>query len=340
MSDLTTLDTLVPGPLSLAGHRLGTPQQAGALTMVPISGPAYPGIVAPRSGLKLTRVAGYGRVELRNGADRGVAIVPLHIGYVQDQAQNHALCRSAFLAAGQSLMFEDACCVQESQGGFLAERDQWFFVLPVELRARALQLRGVSGYAKLWEDIADLNRRYGLPRRGHLEQILSRRRAVLTQFQSRLELQPGQLGALFFVAGRFAGLELAPDPLYFAEVWTALTAFAYGVAAWHAEPAPPPQTGPWDAEPFEAGDLGGLRAALDRDRAARLTEVGGWLAAAPTGPVTAVEEERYLGLRLSTLTGPHLAGQIVTDGDRAVYASLFTTRSPLPTGKGVAREQG
>ncbi|GAA2440012.1 hypothetical protein GCM10010191_64280 [Actinomadura vinacea] len=344
MSDVTTLDTLVPGPLSLAGHRLGTPQRAGALTMVPISGPAYPGIVPPRTGLKLTRVAGYGRVELRNGAEQGVAIVPLHMGHVQDAAQNHALCRSAFLAAGQTLMFEDACCVQQSQGGYLAERDQWFFILPLELRARALELRGVPDYAKLWDDIAALNRRYGLPRRGHLEQILSRRRAVLTQFQSRLELQPGQLGALFFVDGRFAGLELAPDPRYFAEIWTPLVSFAYGVAAWYAHPGAgsgadasggrrPEQDGrsePFEPsepsepfEAFEARDLRELRAALDHDRAARIAEIADWLAATPTGPVRTVEEERYLSLRLSTVTGPHLAGQIVTDGDRAVYASLF-----------------
>nr|BFE28318.1 hypothetical protein GCM10010200_005690 [Actinomadura rugatobispora] len=39
------------------------------------------------------------------------------------------MCRSAFLATGQTLMFEDACFVQQSQGGSLAERDQWFFIL-------------------------------------------------------------------------------------------------------------------------------------------------------------------------------------------------------------------
>ena len=340
MSAPTTLDTLLPGPLSLAGHRLGTPQRAGALTMVPISGPAYPGVVPPRTGLKLTRVTGYGRVELRNGAAHGVAIVPLHMGYIQDAAQNHALCRSAFLGAGQTLLFEDACCVQEGQHGFLAERDQWFFILPLELRARALDLRGRSDYAKLWDDIAALNRRYGLPRRGHLEQILSRRRSVLTQYQNRLEPQPGQLGALFFLHGRFAGLELAPDPRYFAEVWPPLVCFAYGVAAWHTADALTPHIAPGadtdsaaarQPEPFDARDLRELRAELHRDRAERIAEIADWLAATPTGPIDLQEEERYLNLRLSTVTGPHLAGQVVTDGDRAVYASLFTTAdTPAP----------
>ncbi|MEV0235314.1 DUF6569 family protein [Nonomuraea sp. NPDC050786] len=313
---MTALDTLLPAPLDLDGYRAGTPQHAGALTMVPLWGPGRPGIVPPRSGLKLKRVVGYGQVELHNGAREGVAIVPLHLGYIQDAAQNHALCSSALLGAGQTRRFDDACCVQAGQGGYLEGRDQWFFVLPVELRAKALRRRGRKDYAKLWPDISELNRAYGLPSRGHLEQILSRRRATLTQFQSRLELLPGQLGALFFVEGRFAGLELAPDPVYFAEMWMALVCFAYGVAAWQAEPERAP------ARPYDVGSLAELRAGLARDRAARRDEVASWLPA-PAGDVRVVEEERYLDLRLSTVTGGGLAGQVVSEHGRPVYASLF-----------------
>ncbi|MEV4110481.1 DUF6569 family protein [Nonomuraea sp. NPDC049695] len=316
---MTGLDTLLPAPLDLDGYRAGTPQRAGALTMVPLWGPERPGIVPPRSGLKLKRVVGYGQVELHNGAREGVAIVPLHLGYIQDAAQNHALCSSALLGAGQTRRFDDACCVQAGQGGYLEGRDQWFFVLPVELRAKALRQRGRQDYAKLWPDISELNRAYGLPSRGHLEQILSRKRATLTQFQSRLELLPGQLGALFFVDGRFAGLELAPDPAYFAEMWMALVCFAYGVAAWHAEPERTP------AEPYDAGSLAELRAELARDRAAQRAEVASWLPA-PDGDVRVVEEERYLDLRLSTVTGGGLAGQVVSEHGRPVYASLFADR--------------
>ncbi|MBB5778849.1 ARPP-1 family domain-containing protein [Nonomuraea jabiensis] len=316
---MTALETLLPAPLDLRGYRAGTPQRAGALTMVPIWGPERPGIVPPRSGLKLKRVVGYGQVELLNGAREGVAIVPLHIGYIQDAAQNHALCSAALMGAGQTRRFDDACCVQAGQGGYLEGRDQWFFVLPVELRAKALGLRGRRDYAKLWPDISELNAACGLPSRGHLEQILSRKRATLTQFQSRLELLPGQLGALFFVGDRFAGLELAPDPGYFAEVWMALVCFAYGVAAWRAEPA---RAG---AAPYDAGSLAELRAELARDRAARQAEVASWLPA-PAGDVRMVEEERYLDLRLSTVTGDGLAGQVVTEHGRPVYASLFASR--------------
>ncbi|MFI6869057.1 ARPP-1 family domain-containing protein [Nocardia sp. NPDC050406] len=314
---MTRLENLVPATLSLPGYSLGLPQRAGALTMVPVHGPGRPGIVPPRSGLKLHRVVGYGNVELHNGADSGVAIVPLHIGYIQDGAQNHALCSAALMAAGQTRLFRDACCVQAAQGGYLEGRDQWFFVLPWELRGKALELRGREGYSKLWTDISAVNRRYGLAERGHLEQILTRKRAVLTQFRNRLELEPEQLGAVFFVGDTFVGLEIAPDPRFFAEMWMPLVCFAYGVAAWHAEPQRV------EPEPFEATDLTGLRSALERSRTDREREVLSWLPARTD--LTAVEEERYLDLRLHTVTGTGLAGQVVGEHDRIVYASIFAT---------------
>jgi hypothetical protein len=315
---MTNVDLRRLAPVDLTGYRLGQPQSAGALTMVPIFGPSYPDIAPPRTGLKLTKVDGYGRVVLTNPGGTGVAIVPLHIGWIQDGAQNHALSRSAFLAPGQELLFADACCVQAAQGGFLAERDQWFFVLPVELRPAALDLRGVQNYSKLWPAISALNNRYGLAARGHLEQILTRRRAVLELYQSRLELCAGQVGALFFVGSRLAGVEVAPDPRYFAEMWMALVCFAYGVAAWHA---PAEES---TAEPYDVSTVEELRGALAAGRRARVDRIAGWLADSDWRDVQQTEEERFLDLRLSTLVGERVGGQVVTDHDRLVYASVYS----------------
>src|SRR5689334_1640209 len=162
-------------PVNLAGRRFGPVQQSGPLAVVPILGDDGDArFVPPLTGMKLSRVTGYGKVEMecRPGNTDGIGIVPLHIGYIQDGAQNHALCRSALLAAGQKRMFEDACCVQQSQGGYLEGRDQWFFILPLALRDAALRLRGTSNYGKLWSDIATLNTTMGKSSRGHLEEIV------------------------------------------------------------------------------------------------------------------------------------------------------------------------
>ena len=319
------LSSLFSPALDLSEHRPGRPQVGGPLTMLPLFGPAASSgrFSSPLTGLKLAGVRGYGNVELNNPSPRGVAIVPLHIGYIQDGAQNHALCRSAFLAGGQSLLIEDACCVQQAQGGFLEAREQWFFILPLQLRAEALRLRGQKSYGKLWQAIAALNARLGLPDRGHLEQVLCGQRAQLTQYQSRLELMPGQTGALFFLRGRLVGLELAPDAGYFQEVWMPLVCFCYGVAAWEQEQRDAGRNG--QAEPLGAGSLDELRQRLAQGRDEVRERVRRMVEAVSRDRLERQEEERFLGLRLYTALGDRLAGQYVEEDGRLVYASLAAT---------------
>ena len=318
----------------LAPYRFGLPQRSGAMTVVPVFGPDQDGRFAgPLSGLKLSRVRGYGNLELSNPGEKGVAIVPLHMGYIQDRAQNHALCRSGFIAPAGKVMFEDACCVQAAQGGYLEGREQWFFILPLQLRDEALALRGLKGYSKLWPAIERLNGQFGLPSRGHLEQIISRERPVLTQYQSRFERLAGQTGALFFLGARLAGLEIAPSAAYFAEVWMALVCFCYGVAAlqWERQAT----LSVPERAPLGGRTLGELRAALERSRRDVEDEVRGWLAATPPERFEPREEERFLGLRLHTVSGANFAGQYVEEAGRLVYASLFARPAWLgsPTGR-------
>ncbi|HUS16017.1 MAG TPA: DUF6569 family protein, partial [Chloroflexia bacterium] len=302
------IQQLVPRAFDLAPYQFGAPQRTGALTIMPIFGPEREGdFVPPLSGLKLSQVRGYGNMELSVGGSTGIAIVPLHMGYIQDHAQNHALCRSGFIAAGQKRMFEDACCVQAAQGGYLEGREQWFFILPVGLRADALALSGQKSYNKLWPAISRLNRQFGLPDRGHLEQIISRSRGALTQYQSRLELLPGQTGALFFVGDKLAGVEIAPTAVYFAEVWMPLVCFSYGTAALQVEKDATPAA----PEPFPATSLPELRAQLTAHRQAAAAEVGAWLAATPPEHWAGQEAERLLDLRLQTVSGTNFAGQVV-----------------------------
>ncbi|MGA7732943.1 MAG: DUF6569 family protein [Chloroflexia bacterium] len=292
------------------------------MTVVPVFGPDSNGrFVGPLTGLKLSRVKGYGNVELSNPASSGVAIVPLHMGYIQDGAQNHALCRSAFIAAGQKRMFNDACCVQAAQGGYLEGREQWFFILPVQLRNEALERRGQVGYNKIWDSISQLNREFGLRGRGHLEQIISRSRAMLTQYRSRFELMQGQTGALFFIREKLAGVEIAPTASYFQEMWMPLVCFAYGVAAMSVEKRE--RTNDEEIRPFEARTLLELREKLRISRLEQREEVGGWLAHTPPEQFKFQEEERYVDLKLHTVAGVNFAGQVVEEDGKLLYASLF-----------------
>jgi hypothetical protein len=335
--------------------RIGALQRSGPMAVAPLFGPDRGArFMPPLSGLKLSRVAGYGNVELecRGGVDGGIAILPLHIGYIQDKAQNHALCRSALMGSGQKRMFDDACCVQSGQGGYLEGRDQWFFVLPVELRETALNIRGTKDFKKLWGPISKLNVALGLPERGHLEQIICHDRYYLTQYASRFELLPGQTGALFFANDELIGVEVAPNAEYFAEAWMPLVCFSYGVLAKKREDAArkigAPGTGTGTStstsatttkanapRELEGATIAELRSSLiERRRAATaktLSAIGRSLAS-PQDAATATtitEEERFLDLRLSTVEAPLFKGQVVEEEDRLVYLSLFASTKHL-----------
>lgn len=317
--------------LGLKGYHFASPQRSGALTVLPLFGREHTGRFAPPlSGLKLAGVKGYGNITLENAMD-GVAIVPLHIGYIQDQAQNHALCRSAFIGPGQKLLFKDACCVQQAQGGYLEGKEQWFFILPIELREEALRLRGKENYQKLWKAISAVNQKFGKESRGHLEDLICRERPYLTQYQSRFELLPGQTGALFFFRDTLIGIEIAPNASYFAELWPALICFCYGPFSMYHERQRVRREAekPTPVAPLLAESLQALREKLLQSRKETLQRLLKSLQSLSEERLSRTEEERYLTLRLSTVEGKRFIGQIVEEKEQICYASLTARAQSL-----------
>jgi hypothetical protein len=314
-------------PLSgvdLSRYRLGEPQLSGAMAVVPLFGPE-PGtdVPPPLTGLKVSKVAGYGNLELQCLDGGGTAIVPLHIGYIQDKAQNHAMCRAAFIGAGQKVMFRDACCVPQAQGGYLADASQWFFILPLRLRRAALAKRGEAAFGKLWGDIAGLNRTMELQAHGHLEHLVCGQRPYLTQLVSRFELAAGQVGALFFVAGKLAGIEIGPSARYFAETWMPLVCFCYGSEAlYHERIAMTPASA---RRPLAAADLPALKRALAAERRALAEELGAAVRRVPRERLRLSLEETFLDMMLKTAESGSFAGQLVEREGELLYLSLAAT---------------
>lgn len=317
--DLTLLDSCTGVTGGLAGLTVGPTQRSDALTVVPLLGADALKTAPPSVGARLAAVHTYGDVSLKNESDLP-AIAPLHLGYIQHGAQNHALCRSALLAPGAEKRFNDACCVQAAQGGYLEGKAQWFFLLPRELRSKALEQSGVNGYSKLWKDIAQFNKSYGLHERGHLDELLVKRRGALNVFQSRFERLDGQRGALFFLGEKLVGVEIAPTAEYFADIWPALICFVYGPEAWRSEQAGKEP----DAKPYEAESLEELSVALHTERLRQERQLAQCLEATRQPRPKTKTEERLGALCLATVTGDNLIGQRVTvSGDQVVWASLF-----------------
>jgi ARG and Rhodanese-Phosphatase-superfamily-associated Protein domain len=278
--------------------------------------------VTPLEHLKLVKVPTYGTVVLRNTATQGLLIAPMHIGFFQEDAQNHATSRTLLIEAGELLEANDCFCIQQTQGGLLQEAQQRFLLLPLGLRRAAFEQRRTTGYSRLWSEIETFTRRYGVTRGGHLERFLRPNFKRLLPLRHAFEAEPGQVGAAYFIGGRLAGLEVAPTPSYWQDLFPILTMYCYGPAALMAERKR------WATE-RQVVDLEGLTGLDDLER--RLGEARASERASRIATVEAlvsadwsqdVDEERA-GLRVVSAVREEWRGQVVRSDTETVYESLF-----------------
>jgi len=282
--------------------------------------PDYSSFVSPLQHLKLVRVPTYGTLILENEAKSGRVIAPMHIGFFQVGAQNHATSRVLLLEAGQTLTATDCFCIQASQGGLLQEAQQRFIILPLSLRKTALAKRGEVGYARLWDEIDTHNRRHGIARGGHLERFLRPNFHRLMIFRHAFEVLPKQVGAAYFVAGNLVGVEVTPNAAYWADVGPILNIYCYGAAALLG--------GRHQLQPErQQVDLEGL--ADMNDLARRLEDARRQESMERINLVEALSNLTWNnprtkpGLHVVDLEQGEWVGQMVKDGANMLYLSLF-----------------
>ena len=282
---------------------------------------------SPVEGLKLIRVPRYGTMVLHNTAADGLTIVPMHVGFFQEGAQNHATSRALVLEAGETLVADDCFCIQQAQGGLLKEAQQRFLVLPLGLRAAALQKRGTNDFSRLWGDIDGYTRRFGVARGGHLERFLRPYFARLMPFRHAFETVPGQVGAAYFLAGRPVGVELAPNAAGWRDLAPILSIYCYGPAALLAEQEGYP-TGRPELDLDGLADLDDLADRLDRSRRQHALARSDALGALAGAGWSCQEESHRHGLTIRTIGWDLWAGQVVLGESDTLYLSVFRNLAP------------
>lgn len=306
----------------LRGTGTGAPQGAGQMQVVPILGDDDDTFAPPDL---VIGTGGYGTVLLRNDSDRPT-IVPPGAGWVVAQkAQDHALGGGALLRPGAERRIETAMCIQQSQGGLIAKAKHEMLILPAALRAKALSVRHVLDFKKLWEGIGEYNRSFGIREAGgHLAYFLKAFARELSEFVAEFEIVPRQVGAVVLVAGKIAGVERAPSAAYWRAVWGPLIRVCYGslamkVAELHKAP---PVTR--IALAVRERSLTGVRRALEEAQRREREVVDARVEIARSVAFSAAREaEETLGsIALTTVANDHLAGQVVTVGQAVRFASL------------------
>jgi len=315
----------------LKGTGLGPMQSVGQMQVIPLVDVSSGGVAERFAPPELeVGTHGYGAVTLRNANDKPT-IVPYGAGWVVKQrAQDHAIGSGAFLKAGEQRVLSHAMCIQQSQPGLIATAKHVLTILPAKLRSKALAMRHVDQYSKLWEHITAFNTELGLSSVANLVTFLSTFEKQLDEFVAEFELVPRQVGAIVLVAGEVIGIERSPSSAYFAAVWEPLVRVCYGslaVAAAKDRKDPPATRLPLVPVAKSLAALRNVLAEL-RDREVRLTaQIGSFVKGLRLERADKADDTLDDHTLWTVAGKPHtdnraFGGQVVTTGSSVAYASL------------------
>lgn len=260
------------------------------------------------------------------------ALIPKDAAYVTKQrAQDHVLPHVGFVREGCLTQYNDAACIQESQGGLMEPKAHELIILPFNLREAALRVRDVDSYSKLWPAIRSFNQAMGLRSTGHVDIFLEEFGKQLERFVAEFEPIPKQVGAIILIGGKVAGIERTPSYEYWLQLWPTLIRECYGSLALYAQRQEEDHRFlPTRLSLGRADSITELITELRRVNAAE-DEASRQIVRELMGEPLTVEREAdtMLGLTVETLQSRHFGGQCVRDGLKTVYASLVATEQRL-----------
>ena len=214
---------------------LGDVQSSDEMTVVPLIGELR-GEVAPPESLQFNRTTSYGSMEFKNTNKDEPVIIPSHMMVRGKSAQDHAMSGSGVVLAASDRLFDNACCVEQTQGGYLSSGQRVDTdVLPADLRKALLDpsKRNSREYGKLWGNIKTWLRKFkkfSTVSRAHLRDFFDQAeyKDSLEQFAAEFEPVDGQIGALILFNGVPVGLEIMPSAQHWEAYWKWLIRGCYG----------------------------------------------------------------------------------------------------------------
>lgn len=221
----------------LHGKVAGRPQSVGIMDVVPLlpQDEAHHNrlFAVPSKDMYLAGNPGYGTVIVRNANPAMPLICPTNTAWVtRHRAQDHALCKAGLVKGGATSTYNNAACVQATQGGAIPADLYQFQILPATLRRLDRTLAEKSEFRKMWDNIRGLNQALNVPdHAGHLEYLFKQFEKELSQFVAEFESISDQIGALILINGQLVGVEIAPSPEYWTSVWEPLIRYCYGPEA-------------------------------------------------------------------------------------------------------------
>ena len=300
-------------------------QTVGIMQVIPLTSKYQDSrFISPKEAKVST--AGYGKLVFENKKDSPL-IVPLNASYIVRQAaQDHAMAQAGVVPGKATGRYDNAMCIQQSQGGFIKNSDYKMMILPFSLREKALELRHIEEYNKLWKYIEKFNRQFGIRAEGELVHFFKHFEKELDQFVAEFESIPGQVGAVILINGEVVGVERTPSVQYWESVWPALIRECYGSLA--IEIRRSKADIPPDSRSFirDADSLEDLKNALNEADEEEKLIAEEKIRELFSENFNMKNDEDVEGLKINTIENKEFAGQIILDGERIIYNSIIATQ--------------
>lgn len=215
------------------GLNMGSIQSVDEMSVIPLIGEDHGDIADPQE-LKFERTTNYGSMQFDNHDKSRPAIVPTNYMVRGTGAQDHAMSSAGIVEGGKSKTFNTACCIESSQGGYLAGKNNEYDILPIGLRKKFIStpsLRNNRSYDKLWPSISKWLEGIGVrASSAHLRYFYDDPgiRESLEQFAAEFEPVPNQTGAIILFNDVLVGFEIMPSRMHWDAYWKYLVRGCYG----------------------------------------------------------------------------------------------------------------
>jgi len=314
----------------LKGCTPGQIQSVGIMQVIPlVSDISDEKFVSPTMAAKVS-TSGYGTLVFNNQAEDTMIIPPQTAYVVKESAQDHAMPNVGVVKGKQTSSFDNAMCIQQTQGGLISSDEHKMLILPFPLRERAHRVRNNRGYDRLWGDIRSLNQRAGISSSGssaHLEYFLNEFKTQLDRFVAEFEPVPKQVGAIILINGRVVGIEKAPSYEYWTSIWSALIRECYGsLAILESRDSKDGKIPPTRVPLRKANSLADLKKALTEASEEEYEKVKTIVNKISDINLGQKVDEDLGDLNIEELSHKRFIGQIVRSGEAVVYASLVATK--------------
>ena len=237
---MPTLADIAPLQQTLAAILAGGPRSHHALTVVPIlapmqAEPAWLTLAEAGDRVRITEVSEGGSVPDLRVANLGDVPLLLLDGEQLVGAKQNRILNMTVLVAARSEVRIPVSCVEQGRWRYQSRRSAPSdFSLYASLRAKksawvSRSLREGRGHAAdqqgVWEGLADVAQAHQIrSTTGAMHDFYTRYEQEIAQAREALQPIPGQVGALAYVAGCWAGLDLLAGPRLFATAWPRLCA--------------------------------------------------------------------------------------------------------------------